>query len=161
MKPAYYLLLFFSLMAIQSKCQVNEHDSGESKKYEIEKTEEEWKAILSPEQFDVLRNKATECAFTGEYFDFKGKGIFVCAGCNNELFETKTKYNSGSGWPSFYAPIKEGVIEEIPDNSYGMMRTEILCSKCGGHLGHLFEDGPRPTGLRYCVNSAAIHFIAK
>ena len=108
--------------------------------------------------YQVLRKKATEYAFTGEYNNFKEDGTFVCAGCGNELFTSDTKYNSGCGWPSFYAPIDKEKILETADNSHGMQRIEIMCAKCGGHLGHVFPDGPKPTGLRYCVNSLSLDF---
>jgi peptide-methionine (R)-S-oxide reductase len=127
----------------------------------IVKTEEEWKQLLEPEEFEILRNKGTEYAFTGEYNFHKEKGIYQCAGCGNELFASKTKYDSGSGWPSFYAPVNDHAVEQKPDNRFGMTGLEILCSKCGGHLGHVFDDGPKPTGLRYCINSAALDFKKK
>ncbi len=161
MRRSFILVFLSTIFVTQSKCQVKEKELSEHKKYEIEKTEEEWKKILSEEQFYILRKKGTEYAFTGKYNDFKEKGVFVCAACNNELFDSKTKYNSGSGWPSFYEPIKKDAIDEVPDRSLGMMRLEVVCSKCGGHLGHVFEDGPRPTGLRYCVNSASLDFKKK
>lgn len=119
-------------------------------------TEEEWRARLSPERFRILRQGATEPAFTGELWNEKRQGIYRCAGCGTELFSSDTKYDSGSGWPSFFQPVEDGRIAEKSDTSYGMVRTEILCSACGGHLGHIFDDGPHPTGLRYCVNSASL-----
>ncbi|HEY5686363.1 MAG TPA: peptide-methionine (R)-S-oxide reductase MsrB [Acidimicrobiia bacterium] len=119
-------------------------------------TEEEWRARLSPERFRILRQGATEPAFTGELWNEKRQGVYRCAGCGTELFSSDTKYESGSGWPSFYQPVDDGRIAEKSDTSYGMVRTEILCSACGGHLGHIFDDGPHPTGLRYCVNSASL-----
>jgi peptide-methionine (R)-S-oxide reductase len=118
--------------------------------------EAEWRVKLDPEQFQVLRQGGTERAFTGKYWDSKKKGVYRCAGCGMDLFSSDTKYESGSGWPSFYQPIDSDMIEEVDDRSYGMVRTEIRCSNCGGHLGHVFDDGPNPTGLRYCINSASL-----
>jgi peptide-methionine (R)-S-oxide reductase len=119
-------------------------------------TEQEWKEKLTPEQYQVLRQGATERAFTGKYWDNKSGGVYRCAGCGEKLFSSDTKYESHSGWPSFFKPLEEGLIDEEDDRSYGMVRTEIKCANCGGHLGHVFNDGPRPTGLRYCVNSASL-----
>jgi len=127
-------------------------------KEKLKRSEDEWKNILSPEEYRILRKKGTEPAFTGNYVDNKKSGKYLCAGCGEELFRSDSKYDSGSGWPSFWEPVSEEVIEEKNDNSHGMKRTEILCNKCGGHLGHVFDDGPRPTGLRYCVNSASLKF---
>lgn len=124
----------------------------------VVKTEEEWKRTLTPEQYRVLRQKGTERAFTGAYWNTKEKGVYRCAGCGEMLFESDTKYDSECGWPSFYAPAATNVISEAEDRTLGMVRTEVLCSKCGGHLGHVFEDGPQPTGLRYCINSVSIKF---
>ena len=160
-------LIFISIVAVsssfcQDKSKQYAHNSNEGKKeYEISKSESEWKNTLSPEEYEVLRKKGTEYAFTGKFYEFKEKGIFTCAGCGNELFDSKTKYNSGSGWPSFYKPIDKNNIDLEIDKSLGSVREEILCSKCGGHLGHVFNDGPKPTGLRYCVNSVSLHFIKK
>jgi peptide-methionine (R)-S-oxide reductase len=127
----------------------------------IEKTDEEWRQQLTPEQFAIARKKGTERAFTGKYYDFHDVGIYKCICCGNELFSSDTKYDSGCGWPSFYQPLDESKVENTPDNSYGMRRTEVTCSRCGAHLGHVFEDGPRPTGLRYCMNSASLDFSRK
>ena len=125
----------------------------------IVKSEEEWQKILSPEKFIVLRKKGTERAFTGKLYHNKEKGVYTCGGCGEELFKSDTKYESGSGWPSFWEPISNDKIKTVVDKSHGMVRTEIMCAKCGGHLGHVFDDGPRDkTGLRYCVNSASLEF---
>jgi len=125
----------------------------------IHKTDEEWRQMLTPEQFEVARKKGTERAFTGKYWDLHDKGMYLCVCCGNELFTSDTKYDSGCGWPSFYAPLDESRVENATDSSYGMRRTEVTCSRCGAHLGHVFDDGPRPTGLRYCMNSASMRFI--
>jgi len=126
----------------------------------IQKTEEEWRRELTPEQFHVLREKGTERAGTGKYAHEKREGKYRCAGCGAELFLSDTKYESGSGWPSFYEPASTEAVETEDDGSWLMRRTEVLCASCGGHLGHVFEDGPHPTGLRYCINSAALELDA-
>lgn len=123
---------------------------------DMPKSETEWKDRLTPEQYQVLRQGGTERAFTGQYWDSKAEGVYRCAGCGEKLFSSETKYESHSGWPSFFKPLAEDAIEEEVDRSYGMERTEIKCSNCGGHLGHVFGDGPQPSGLRYCVNSASL-----
>ncbi len=123
-----------------------------------EKSEEEWMKELGPEKYRILRQKGTERAFTGKYWDHHGKGTYKCAACGAELFASDTKFESGSGWPSFYQPAEKGAVKEETDSSHGMVRTEVLCAKCGGHLGHVFDDGPQPTNLRYCINSAALDF---
>ena len=127
----------------------------------VNKTEREWQRELSPEEFKITRQKGTEPAFTGQYWNTKSAGTYTCRCCGTPLFSSETKYDSGSGWPSFYRPLDSGHIEEHEDNSYGMIRTEILCKVCDAHLGHVFEDGPEPTGLRYCVNSASLKLETK
>ena len=127
----------------------------------IEKTEDEWRGVLTPEQFHVLRKKGTERPFTGEYWNSKDQGVYRCAGCGEELFDSSTKYDSHCGWPSFYDSLDKSKITEIEDRSHGMHRVEVVCSKCGGHLGHIFPDGPRPTGVRYCINSVSLKFEPK
>lgn len=127
----------------------------------IEKTEEEWKKILTPEEYHILREKGTERAFTGRYNHFKGKGMFHCAACGARLFSSDTKFDSGTGWPSFWSPADKKNVIFKEDSSHGMNRVEVLCARCGSHLGHLFEDGPAPTGQRFCINSAALKFSEK
>ena len=122
----------------------------------IKKTEEQWRAELTPEQYHVLREKGTERPFTGDYDHVFDSGTYHCAGCGAELFSSDAKYDSGCGWPAFSAPAAEDKVDEETDTSFGMVRTEVMCASCGGHLGHVFPDGPRPTGIRYCINSAAL-----
>jgi len=128
---------------------------------EISKTDGEWRKTLSPEQFQVLRMGGTEHPFSGKFWATKDDGSYVCAGCGSVLFASGTKFDSGSGWPSFFEPAEEAAVEAREDRSHGMVRTEVLCATCGGHLGHVFPDGPEPTGLRYCINSAALEMEAE
>ena len=139
--------------------------SAETKTYmnseKVVKTEDEWRKILTPERFNILRKKGTERAFTGEYWNNEEKGLYKCAGCQNDLYSSDTKFDSGTGWPSFWAPIAKENVSTGTDNSFLMERTEVQCARCDGHLGHVFDDGPKPTGLRYCMNSAAMIFAKK
>jgi peptide-methionine (R)-S-oxide reductase len=124
-------------------------------------TEQEWQQLLTPQEYNILRERDTEPAFSGKFYQHKEPGTYVCAGCGNPLFSSDNKFESGCGWPSYFQPIEGGRVETEVDSSYGMVRTEIVCNRCDSHLGHVFDDGPKPTGLRYCVNSASMKFIPK
>jgi peptide-methionine (R)-S-oxide reductase len=149
-------LLLIPLVALAAdKAQPSKAPSAPGK---ISKTEEEWKKELTPEQFHILREKGTERAFTGKYWNNHEAGTYRCAACGQPLFSSDTKYDSGTGWPSFWQALSPSAVELHEDNSYGMSRIEVVCSRCGGHLGHVFPDGPEPTGMRYCMNSASLTF---
>ena len=132
-----------------------------TERVKVHKTEDEWRQLLTPEQFQVLRQKGTERAFSGALYENHDDGIYHCGACKAPLFTSSTKFESGSGWPSFYTPVSPDAVEAIEDTSYGMRRVEVVCGTCGSHLGHVFPDGPRPTGLRYCINSASLSFEPK
>ena len=151
-----YFITLIILLIITLYGQDNQEKRTIAKK--ITKSESEWATCLTPDEYSILREKETEMAFTGKYYKHKDNGTYVCAACDYELFSSNTKYDSGTGWPSFYAALEKDRILEKRDNTMGMVRTEILCARCESHLGHLFSDGPRPSGLRYCVNSISLDF---
>ncbi len=158
----HYLIVLFLAVAWQACSQESGQNTKEQESpahtFEYVKSDAEWREILSPMAYKVLREKGTERAWTGEYNENKKDGVYLCAGCGNPLFDADTKFDSGTGWPSFYAFIGDTNVVEEADLSHGWNRTEVLCGRCGGHLGHVFEDGPEPTGLRYCINSVSLEF---
>jgi peptide-methionine (R)-S-oxide reductase len=153
-------LLFLPFIVAMPACSQERwrNENSDTTKYEIMKTDQEWKEQLNPMEYQVLRLKGTERAFTGAYWDNHETGTYYCAGCRQALFTSDTKFESGTGWPSFYKPVDPKAVSVNTDMSHGMIRDEVVCSRCGGHLGHVFPDGPKPTGLRYCMNSVSMKF---
>ena len=161
MKNRLIIILLVNSVVLTVSCQTKPTKQGIKPIAAIKKTDAEWKNQLTPLEYEVLREKGTERAFTGENWDNHETGIYYCAACDLELFSSATKFESGTGWPSFYQPINEASVTVGVDNSYGMARDEVECARCGGHLGHVFRDGPKPTGLRYCMNSVSMKFEKK
>jgi len=158
---ANYILTLVILIGTVSCSQSQQTKKESSINPEISKTAEEWKKELTPEEYHVLREKGTERAFSGDLWDNKSEGIYVCAACQTKLFTSDTKFRSGTGWPSFWDVLNEDNVALVKDTSLGMVREEVVCATCGGHLGHVFGDGPKPTGLRYCINSVSLDFVSE
>ena len=159
MKNLFVVALAFLFSACNAQTKSN--TSATTKAFTVNKTEAEWKKQLGPLAFDVTRKEGTERAYSGKYWDNHEKGIYTCICCGQELFNADTKFESGTGWPSFYQPLNKKAVLNETDNSFGSERTKITCSRCGAHLGHVFSDGPKPTGLRYCMNSVSLNFVKK
>ncbi|MBZ0263793.1 peptide-methionine (R)-S-oxide reductase MsrB [bacterium] len=149
-----FLLLISLVLSPYLAAKPGSHNK--KREYVVNKSDEQWRNELTPEQYRILRQKGTERAFTGKYYKTKTPGVYLCAACGNELFSSEHKYDSGSGWPSFYKPIEDQKVEQEVDNSLFVKRTEVLCKRCGSHLGHVFDDGPKPTGKRFCINSECL-----
>lgn len=156
-----FILIVSAFFTSFTSCSGQSNKDRQERDFPVQKTEAEWRTQLGDKAYNVLREEGTERAFTGKYNDFKKDGTFTCAGCGTPLFSSETKFDSGTGWPSFYDIVSDDNVLEKEDRSFGGVRTEVICGQCGGHLGHVFNDGPRPTGLRYCINSVSLDFEEK